>query len=380
MGILMTDRYPIRSDLWIDPDNDPNDVRLLFAKKALGCFREVQAVDFAQGKPMDLSCMDLSGFPNAQLLAFDTGGTSGKTSKVIHSTDTLSRAVEGLQSKIGFDPISSICCLPLHHLGGWMQVHRAIRTSGSVFFCSYRDLGEERLDSKLKDRWLSLVPTQLFHLLKSPPAVKNLRRAKGIFVGGAAMSIKLTALCRKENLPVWPTYGMSETAGMITLLSADEFLNGREGVGKALPHADLCLPADKSRISVKAKSLCLAKPPDTFGPGDFFQTEDYGEVDRLGYWKVLGRGDRVIVTGGEQVDPGFVEKAILGTGLVEQCLVMGIKDEQWGQRVTAYLSPSGADLSRIQDLVRETVFGANYPKQWNLTDELPLSEMGKPLL
>ena len=376
----MTDRYPIRFDLWLDPDNDPNDPRLLFAKKTLGLFEDISAVDFTRGKPMDLSGMDLSGFPNAQLLAFDTGGTSGKTSKVIHSTDTLSRAVEGLQSKIGFDPISSVCCLPLHHLGGWMQVHRAIRTSGSVFFCSYRDLGDDRLGSKLKDRWLSLVPTQLFHLLKSPPVVKNLRRAKGIFVGGAAMSAKLIDLCRKENLPVWPTYGMSETAGMITLLSADEFLNGREGVGKALPHADLCLPADKNRISVKAKSLCLAKPPDTFGPGDSFQTEDYGEVDRLGYWKVLGRGDRVIVTGGEQVDPGFVEKAILDTGLVEQCLVMGIKDEQWGQRVTAYLSPSGADLSRIKELVRVTVFGANYPKEWILADELPLSEMGKPLL
>jgi O-succinylbenzoic acid--CoA ligase len=379
MVILMTERYPIRSDLWLDPDNDPNDARLLFAKKTLGLFEDISAVDFTRGKPMDLSGMVFPDLSSAQLLAFDTGGTSGKTTQVIHSTDTLDRAVEGLQAKIGPKPISSVCCLPLHHLGGWMQVHRAIRTSGSVFFCSYRDLGEERLGSKLKDRWLSLVPTQLFHLLKSPQAVKNLRKAKGIFVGGAAMSAKLTALCRKETLPVWPTYGMSETAGMITLLSADEFLNGREGVGKVLPHADLCLPADRSRISVAAKSLCLAKPPDAFGLGDSFQTEDYGEVDRLGYWKLLGRGDRVIVTGGEKVDPGFVEKIILDTGLVEQCLIMGIKDEKWGQRVIAYLSPSAADLSSIKDIVRETVSGANYPKEWILTDELPLSEMGKPL-
>ena len=172
---------------------------------------------------------------------------------------------------------------------------------------------------------------------------------------------------------------MSETAGMITLLSADEFLNGQEGVGKALPHADLRLSDDRSRISVRAKSLCLAKPPDIFCSGDSFQTEDYGEVDRSGYWKVLGRGDRVIVTGGEKVNPDFVEKAILKTGLVEQCLVMGPKDEQWGQRVTAYLSPSGVDLIRIKELVREVVSGANYPKEWILADELPLSEMGKPL-
>ena len=375
----MSDRYPLRSSLWIDSDNDPSEPRLLFAKRVLGYFRDVQAVDVTRGKPIDLSGLDLSGLPNAQLLSFDTGGSSGKASRVIHSTDTLSRAVEGLQSKIGMDPISSVCCLPLHHLGGWMQVHRAVRTSGSVFFCSYRDLGSEKLSPKLEDRWLSLVPTQLFHLLKSPQALKNLRKARGIFVGGAAMSPKLSDLCRKENLPVWPTYGMSETAGMITLLSADEFLNGQEGVGKALPHADLCLSDDRSRISVRAKSLCLAKPPDIFGSGDSFQTEDYGEVDRSGYWKVLGRGDRVIVTGGEKVNPDFVEKAILKTGLVEQCLVMGPKDEQWGQRVTAYLSPSGVDLIRIKELVREVVSGANYPKEWILADELPLSEMGKPL-
>ena len=229
---------------------------------------------------------------------------------------------------------------------------------GSVFFCSYRDLECDRLTLKLENRWLSLVPTQLFHLLKSPQALKNLRKAKGIFVGGAAMSAKLSDLCRKENLPVWPTYGMSETAGMITLLPADEFLNGREGVGKALPHADLCVSDDGCRISVRAKSLCLAKPPDIFGPGYSFQTEDYGEVDGMGYWKVLGRGDRVIVTGGENVNPDFVEKAILKTGLVEQCLVVGAKDEQWGQMVTAYLSPSCIDLTKVKELVREAVAGS----------------------
>ena len=194
------------------------------------------------------------------------------------------------------------------------------------------------------------------------------------------MSPKLTALCRKEVLPIWPTYGMSETAGMITLLSADEFLNGREGVGKALPHAELRVLSDLGRMAVKSKSLCLAKPPIHFGPDYSYRTEDYGEVDCLGYWKVLGRGDRVIVTGGEKVDPGVVEKTILDSGLVEQCLVVGIKDEQWGQKVTAYLSPMGADLNRIKGIVGEILSGEKYPKEWVLVDELPVSEMGKPLL
>lgn len=376
----MSGRYEVRSELWLDPDNDPKEPKLLFAKKVFDLFEDLPAVHFTKDNPRPLSSNDFSSTSGAEIFAFQTGGTSGRTTRVVHSTDTLDRAVEGLQAKIGPQPISSVCCLPLHHLGGWMQVHRAIRTSGSVFFCSYRDLGEDRLGAKLEGRWLSLVPTQLFHLIKSPKAVSNLRKAKGIFVGGAAMSPKLTALCRKEALPIWPTYGMSETAGMITLLSADEFLNGREGVGKALPHAELRVLSDLGRMAVKSKSLCLAKPPIHFGPDYSYRTEDYGEVDCLGYWKVLGRGDRVIVTGGEKVDPGVVEKTILDSGLVEQCLVVGIKDEQWGQKVTAYLSPMGADLNRIKGIVGEILSGEKYPKEWVLVDELPVSEMGKPLL
>ena len=375
----MIERYPARSDRWIDSDNDPKEPRLLLAKKVLGFFQDFQVVDFTKGKPMSLADLKLPGLTAAQLLAFDTGGSSAKPSQVIHSPDTLNRALEGLQSKIGLEPISSVCCLPLHHLGGWMQVHRAIGTSGRVFFSSYRDLGQEHLGRKLKGRWLSLVPTQLFHLLKSPRAIGNLREAKGIFVGGASMSEKLMSLCRKEDLPIWPTYGMSETAGMVTLLSADEFLNGREGVGKALPHADVRLVGEKNTICIKSKSLCLAKTPDIFCSGHSLETQDFGQVDKYGYWKVLGRGDRTIVTGGEKVDAGFVEEEILKTGFVEQCLVMGTKDEQWGQRVTAYLSPSSANLKCIENLVRKTLFGANYPKKWILTDKLPLSEMGKPL-
>ena len=375
----MIDCYPVGSDSWIDSDNDPNEPRLLLAKNVLGFFQDFQVVDFTKGKPISFPDLKVPGLTAAQLLAFDTGGSSGKTSQVIHSLATLNRALEGLQSRIGLEPISSVCCLPLNHLGGWMQVHRAIGTSGCVFFSSYRDLGEEHLGIKLKGRWLSLVPTQLFHLLKSPQAIGNLRKAKGIFVGGASMSPNLISLCRKEDLPIWPTYGMSETAGMVTLLSADEFLNGQEGVGKALPHANLRLEGEKNTICIKSKSLCLAKTPDVFCSGYSLETQDFGQVDQFGYWKVLGRGDRTIVTGGVKVDAVFVEKEILKTGFVEQCLVMGTKDEQWGQRVTAYLSPSSVNLNSIENLVRETLSGANYPKKWILTDKLPLSEMGKPM-
>lgn len=367
----------IRGHSWIDPENDPKEPKLVFAKEMVEMLQGDRSVDFALGKPLHIAENDSLTSTEGPLLAFQTGGSSGKPAQVIHSAGNLRHAVTGLQGRIGPDPISSVCCLPLHHLGGWMQVHRAMETSGSVFFCSYHDLAADMFSRKLHGRWLSLVPTQLHKLVKSTQALANLRVARGIFVGGSAISPRLAALCREEELPIWPTYGMTETAGMVTLLSSEEFLCGREGVGQVLPHAELSLAGNDRKIGVKCESLCLAKPPRRFHAGECLQTEDYGEFNPEGYWTVSGRGDRIIVSGGENLDPSVAERAILDTGLVDECIVVGIKDEYWGQLARAYITPSCVKLGEVQKMAKKLLPSVNYPKQWIATDELPLTEMGK---
>jgi len=180
-----------------------------------------------------------------------------------------------------------------------------------------------------------------------------------------------------EALPIWPTYGMTETAGMVTLLSSEGFLAGREGVGQVLSHAELSLRGTGGKISVKCKSLCLAKPPRVFSQGEWLQTEDFGECNDDGYWTISGRGDRIILSGGENLDPTVAERAIMATGLVDECVVVGIKDERWGQLARAYLTPSCANLIEVQKLTKRLLPRANYPKEWIVGDELPLTEMGK---
>ena len=367
----------IHSHHWVDPESDPSEPKLVFAMEMVEMLRNGKSVDFSTGKALgiaeELSFSETEG----ALLAFQTGGSSGRPSQVFHSADNLRYAVTGLQGRIGFDPISSVCCLPLYHLGGWMQVLRAMETAGSVFFCSYHDLAVDSFARKLQGRWLSLVPTQLHKLVKSKQALANLRIARGIFVGGSAISPRLAALCREEELPIWPTYGMTETAGMITLLSAEEFLGGREGVGQVLPHAELSLSGNDGKIEVKCQSLCLAKPPRRFHPGEWLQTEDYGELNSEGYWTISGRGDRIIVSGGENLDPTIAEQAIIDTGLVDECVVVGIQDERWGQLARAYITPSYVNLVEVKKLTKRLLPRMNYPKEWIVTDELPLTEMGK---
>ena len=128
---------------------------------------------------------------------------------------------------------------------------------------------------------------------------------------------------------------------------------------------------------MECQSLCISKPPRQFLAGECLQTEDYGEVDDDGYWRISGRADRIIVSGGENLDPEIAERAIMETGLVDECVVVGIKNEEWGQLARAYLTPSSVNLSEVKRLAKSLLPGACYPKEWIATDKLPLTEMGK---
>ena len=82
--------------------------------------------------------------------------------------------------------MNSLCCLPLWHVGGWMQLERAWRTGGKIFFV-ITGISHPKIEI-VSEFWISLVPTQLVELLKDEQAIEVLKQMKGIFVGGATIS------------------------------------------------------------------------------------------------------------------------------------------------------------------------------------------------
>jgi O-succinylbenzoic acid--CoA ligase len=275
--------------------------------------------------------------------------------------------------------MSSWCCLPLNHVGGMMQIIRAASTGGKVFFFDYRSLYQESLGSFFENQWISLVPTQLHRLIESPVACENLRRFRGIFMGGAALPLRLAQKCRFESLPLYPSYGMSETAGMITLLDANSFLNGIDGVGNTLPHAQISVDSQRNCFLVKSKSMCLNHTEFSSMSGGWLTTPDYGYQNEDGNWFVQGRLDCTIITGGEKVNPREIEQVLGQFESVRECVVYGIEDEEWGQCVVAYISPTTINIQKLKDFAKRKLASHSIPKEWYLVEELPLSAMGKPL-
>ena len=108
------------------------------------------------------------------------------------------------------------------------------------------------------------------------------------------------------------------------------------------------------------------------------QTPDFGRFDSFGNLTIEGRLDRLINTGGEKVDPSRIEKVLHSTGLIENCLVYGVFDQKWGQRVVAHITPADVNLNYLKEKVKKKLQGPMLPKEWIKTDRIPMSEMGKP--
>ena len=303
--------------------------------------------------------------PHGKIL-IPTGGTTGTPRFAIHTWETLSHATGNLAARIG-GPVHGCCILPLHHVSGFMQVVRALATGGRLHVPDPRTL-----DVDPHELCLSLVPTQLGRFLEHSAQVERLRQFRMIFLGGAAASPDLLDQARCLELPLAPCYGMTETAAMVTLLEPSSFLAGKEGCGTALPNCAIRI--QDGRIEVHTKSLFEGYWPGDTHDAPSLETQDSGFLDKDGHLHVTGRLDRVIVTGGEKVDPAEVEAALLREPGVREALVLGVEDSDWGHRVVAYVV---GESEEVLESLRLSLPPHKLPKELHCVERLPLSGNGK---
>ena len=322
-----------------------------------------------------------------------TGGSSGTVKFAVHSWSSLVTASQGLAQFLGKESLHACCMLPLYHVSGIMQLVRTWTTGGRLFFISFKAfLRGERPDFNSHTLCLSLVPTQLHRLVQDPSAQDYLSRVRAIFVGGAAVQEKLAEQAYVSRLPIVLSYGMTETAGMVTALPIADFLSGQLSSGQPLPHATIkviaengrtCSVGSIGRIEVQTQALFLGYQNCNSSNYDTttFLTDDQGFVDMQGKLHVLGRIDRIINSGAEKIDPKEVESVLLGSNLIKEVLVVGWPDVEWGERLVAIYTSSkqGQIEAKLESWMRNNLAAYKRPKLMLRVDQLPLTENGKIL-
>jgi o-succinylbenzoate---CoA ligase len=364
-------------------ESDPTRfLETFFAAMEQGCAIWLASPDWGEERLRETAEMANETECEPGAILIPTGGTTGRLRFAAHTWETLSASARGFGEFFGETcGHKTLCVLPLYHVSGLMQAVRVATFGGRLVVGNAHDpRAGLPPDFSPEGFFISLVPTQLRRLLDDGAAAW-LGRFKTILVGGASLDTALAARAFEARLPLSPSYGMTETAAAICALKPSEFLAGASGVGRPLPHVSVTLDAD-SRVRIRAKSLCAVMIPAK--GADFSNgllTNDIGEMGADGVLHIKGRADRVIVSGGQKIDAGEVEEALLETGLLTDAFVLGMSDPLWGEKVAALYAGKQASQGleeSLKNAVRRKLSPIHVPKKWVRVDAIPRNAAGKP--
>lgn len=234
-------------------------------------------------------------------------------------------------------------------------------------------------------RFTSLVPTQLARIMAVPDAAGALATFDAVLVGGASTPAALLDDVEVAGIHALTTYGMSETCGGCVYDGVP--LDGVTVTGSQ--SADGSAATRPGRLSITGPVVARGyrsrpnHPAFQQAPGgrfQTFQTDDLGVWDAQG-WRIVGRVDDVITTGGIKIDPAVVETVLQRVTGVAEVIVTGVPDPGWGESLVAVVvqAPDGPpDLRAMRAAVGTELGAAAAPRHLVLTDRFPLRGPGKP--
>lgn len=321
----------------------------------------------------------LPGFAADAVLAVATTGSTGAPKLVLHSRDSLLASIRSTHARIG-GPGQWLLCLGIHHIAGIQVVLRSAVAGTSPVVCP---AGGEGFAERFADattalsaerRYVSLVPTQLQRLLDEGPGAAALRGFDAVLLGGAAADPALLTRAREAGARIVTTYGSSETGGGCVY-------DGLPLDGVAIDtRSDGVVRLTGPMVALGYRDR-LSPDPFTTGAGGVrsFTTSDLGElVD--GRLQIAGRADDIINTGGKKVSPLRIEHALRALPEVVDAIVVGVPDEQWGQRVVALVTvtDAGLRLEQVRSALQPDLAAHELPREIRIVQRLPYKGIGKP--
>ena len=282
--------------------------------------------------------------------------------------------------------------LPFHHVGGLTPVLRMPLYGMTVVLRSSFDAEAVAADLDRYDvTATSLVPTTLSRLLDATSGALP-ASLRTVLLGGAPATGTLLDRCVERSVPVFPTYGMTETASQIATATPAEAAANPGTVGRPLFWTDLSVHDDDGDERPPGETGELVVSGPTVSPGYLdadataaafdeagLRTGDVGYRDEKGLFWIVGRTDDLIVTGGENVAPAEVVDALRDHPDVADAAVVGLPDEEWGERVAALVVPgAGADLSAsaLEAHCRDRLAGYKVPRTIQFAAEVSRTDSG----
>lgn len=297
----------------------------------------------AQGEPPDIE----APFENAAFLLW-TSGTGGRPRGVRLSGAALLASTRAVAERLDLRRTDRwLASLNLAHVGGLAMAVRAIYMGNRVILRPHFDAEETRgLLEAGRITHASLVPTMLRRLLGAWGDGRAPEGVRCLLIGGDHAPESLVRRALDRGWPIAVTYGLTEATSQVCTAPPDLVWEKPGTCGPPLDGVRVRI-GKGGEILVSGETLAEGLLGDN-GPltdaDGWLHTGDAGEFDHDGHLRVTGRLSDRIVTGGVNVDPVVVEEAIRGYPGVRDAAVVGLPDEQWGERVVAAVEWESDDV------------------------------------
>jgi acyl-CoA synthetase (AMP-forming)/AMP-acid ligase II len=358
------------------------------------------------------------------LLLYTSGTTSAPKAAVLRHRHLTSYVIGSVEFGGADETDAALVSVPPYHIAG-------VANLLSNTFLGRRIVYLDRFDAEL---WLDtvrreavthamVVPTMLARLCDAAESLAAAAAGDGAAGRGGGVAPSLRALSYGgsrtplavlervmalfPNADLTNAYGLTETSSTIAVLGPDDhraaMASDDPAVRARLTSAGRLLPTIE--IEVRDADGCPVAPGevgDLFVRGDqvsgeyagrasavdadgWFATRDRGRIDGDGFLFIEGRSDDTIIRGGENIAPAEIEEALLGHPGVASCAVVGVPDDEWGQRIAAVVvragGPDGAtlDADAVTAFARDHLRGSKTPDLVRFVDDLPYTETGKLL-
>lgn len=254
-----------------------------------------------------------------------------------------------------------------------------------------------------------VVPTMLARIVDAVaehgPGPADVPSLRSLSYGGAKVSERVLreALVRFPDVGFVNAYGLTETASTIAVLGPDDHraaVTSRDtgvrarlsSAGQVLPTIEIEIrdpddrplpPGQSGVIHLRGEQISGEYASGSLlDENGWFCTRDIGYVDAEGYLFIEGRADDTIIRGGENIAPAEIEETLFLHPAVAEACVVGIPDDEWGQRLAAAVVLRPGEVTGADDLqafVRSRLRGSKTPDTIIFREQLPHTETGKLL-
>jgi O-succinylbenzoic acid--CoA ligase len=352
-----------------------------------------------------------------------TSGTGGRARGVALSFQSFTASARGAARRLGLGSDDVwLASLSPAHVGGLALITRSLILGGAMVAAGAFDA---EVASGLVDgtalapgaprpvTHASFVPTQLLRLLdhrRGAPAPPTFRCA---LIGGAHAPADLVERAHRGGWPLALTYGSTEMCSQVATAPPDLTRRKPGTVGAPLDGVEVRIgEGEEILVRGATQAIGYVSPAgvggDRVGGGDggeggdsveggdgpeggdavtgavadtdgWYHSGDLGRLDGEGHLWVTGRRADRIVSGGVTIDAVEVEEALRSHPSVIDACVVGLPDDEWGERVAAWVEPvvGEFDPDEVELHVRTLLSAAKVPRTWHVAGGLPRNANGK---